>query len=82
MATMIEAMAAEELDHLLEPIPGAEKRMFADNVGWPVEIDFQTFCQRLISYGFSNVKLAQAKAALIEAELAYRYCGKKKEVKT
>jgi len=72
---MVEVMSEEYLEQLLEPIP------YEGSIGWPVLIDYQTFCQRLNSYGFSNTKIAQVKAALIEAELAYRYFGKRKEVK-
>ena len=73
---MLEAMAGDELDRLLEAIPQRRIGLPTDRIGWPVVIDYQTFCQRLIAYGFTNTQLAQAKAALIEAELAYRYCGK------
>jgi hypothetical protein len=78
---MIEPVSNEELKQLLEPIPEVEKMLIADCIGWPVVIDYQTFCSRLIAFGFSGTKLAQAKAAIIEAELAYRYFGKKKEAK-
>jgi hypothetical protein len=78
---MIEPVSNEELEQLLEPIPEDEKGLLEDHVGWPVVIDYQTFCSRLIACGFKGMKLTQAKAALIEAELAYRYCGKKREKK-
>jgi hypothetical protein len=76
---VIEVVPDEELGQLLEPIPEDEKGLLEDRVGWPVVIDYQTFCSRLISLGFKEIKLAQIKSALIEAELAYRYCGKKRE---
>jgi hypothetical protein len=77
---MIEPVSKEELEQLLEPIPKTEKGL-EDCIGWPVVIDYQTFCSRLIAFGFDETKLAKAKAAIIEAELAYRYLGKKKEAK-
>jgi hypothetical protein len=76
---MVEPVSNEELEQLLEPVSEYEKGLLKDRVGWPVVIDYQTFCSRLIACGFKEMKLAQAKAALIEAELAYRYCGKKSE---
>jgi hypothetical protein len=78
---MIEPVSNEELEQLLEPIPEAERGLTIDCIGWPVVIDYQTFCSRLIAFGFDETKLAQAKAAIIEAELAYRYLGRKKEAK-
>ncbi|MDR0684390.1 MAG: hypothetical protein LBF83_04615 [Spirochaetaceae bacterium] len=78
---MCEPVSNEELDLLLEPIPETEKRLVEDCVGWPVVIDYQTFCSRLIAFGFTETNLARAKAAIIEAELAYRYFGKRKEAK-
>jgi hypothetical protein len=79
---VVEPVSNEELERLLEPIPEVEKRLAADRIGWPILIDYQTFCSRLISFGFDETKLAKAKAALIEAELAYRYFGKRKEGKS
>jgi hypothetical protein len=76
---MIEPISSEELEQLLEPIPETEMRLTAGCVGWPIVIDYQTFCSRLIAFGFDETKLAKAKAALIEAELAYRYFGKRRE---
>jgi hypothetical protein len=76
---VIEVVSDEELEQLLDPILKDEKGLPEDHIGWPVVIDYQTFCSRLITFGFKEMKLAQAKAALIEAELAYRYCGKKRE---
>jgi hypothetical protein len=77
---MCELVTNEELELLLEPVPEDEKELTAANcVGWPIVIDYQTFCSRLIAYGFDETKLAKAKAALVEAELAFRYFGKKKE---
>jgi hypothetical protein len=75
---MIEPVSDEELERLLEPVAEPEKG-FADCIGWPVVIDYQTFCSRLIAFGFDETRLAKAKAAIIEAELAYRYCGKRKK---
>jgi hypothetical protein len=77
---MIEPVSNEELEQLLEPITETEKGL-EDCIGWPVVIDYQTFCSRLITFGFDEMELAKAKAALIEAELAYRYLGKRKEAK-
>jgi hypothetical protein len=78
---MVEPVSNEELEQLLEPIPETERGLVVDCVGWPIVIDYQTFCSRLIAFGFDETKLAKAKAALIEAELAYRYFGKRKEAK-
>jgi hypothetical protein len=78
---MCDPVSNEELELLLEPIPETEKMLVEDCIGWPVVIDYQTFCSRLISFGFSKATLTQAKAAIIEAELAYRYFGKRKEAK-
>jgi hypothetical protein len=78
---MCEPVSNEELELLLETIPETEKMLVADCIGWPVVIDYQTFCSRLSAFGFSGTKIAQAKAAIIEAELAYRYFGKRKEAK-
>lgn len=78
---MVEPVSNEELELLLEPIPKTEKGLAEYCVGWPVVIDYQTFCSRLIAFGFDEMTLAQAKAALIDAELAYRYFGKKKEAR-
>jgi hypothetical protein len=78
---VIEPVSNEELEQLLKPIPETEMKMAAGCVGWPIVIDYQTFCSRLITCGFDETKLAKAKAALLEAELAYRYVGKRKEVK-
>jgi hypothetical protein len=71
---MIEPVSSEELEKLLEPETG--QKPAADIVGWPLVIDYQTFCSRLAGYGFNEINLARAKAALIEAELAYRYLGR------
>jgi hypothetical protein len=79
---MIDPVSNEELKQLLEPIPEIENGLVVDCVWWPVVIDYQTFCSRLIAFGFGETKLAQEKAALIEAELAYRYFGKRKEAKS
>jgi hypothetical protein len=78
---MIEPVSNEELEQLLEPIPETEMGLVEDCIGWPVVIDYQTFCSRLIALGFDETILTRAKAALIDAELAYRYFGKKKEAK-
>jgi hypothetical protein len=75
---MIEPVSNEELERLLVPVPETEMKMTEGCVGWPVVIDYQTFCSRLIAFGFDETKLAKAKAALIEAELAYRYVGKRR----
>ena len=75
-------VSGEELDQILEPIPAADRKLFEGCVGWPMVIDFQTLCQRLIGYGFTEFEIAVIKAALLEAELAYRYYGKRKGVET
>ena len=72
---MIEPVSSEELERLLEPIPEAGKGLIAGGIGWPVVIDYQTLCARLVSLGFSKGRLAMVKGAVLEAELAYRYCG-------
>ena len=74
---MCEPISNEELEALLNPIPELEQGLVGTCVGWPIIIYYQTFCSRLVSFGFSETKLAQAKAALIEAELSYRFFGKK-----
>jgi hypothetical protein len=78
---MAEILSQEEIDQLLTAVNGAGNRTLADGLGWPVVIDYQTFCSRLDSYGFNDTNIAMAKSALIEAELAYRFLGKKKEAK-
>ena len=75
---MCEPMSNEELEQLLEPIPEAGRGPLENRVGWPVVIDFQTFCSRLAVLGVGETDLAKVKAALLEAELAYRYCGKRR----
>jgi hypothetical protein len=71
-------MSNEELEQLLEPIPEADRGLLENCVGWPVVIDYQTFCSRLAALGIGETNFAKVKAALLEAELAYRYCGKRR----
>ena len=73
---MCEPMSNEELEQLLNPVPEGEKGPLENRVGWPVVIDYQTFCTRLAVLGIGATDLVKVKAALLEAELAYRYCGK------
>ena len=75
---MMEVLSQDEIEQMLEAIPPTEKKL-CSGIGWPLVIDYQTFCKRLVNYGFNETKLAQAKAALIEAELAYRYFGASKK---
>jgi hypothetical protein len=77
---MAEFLSQEEIDRLLAAINGAGNRTLADGEGRPVVIDYKTFCSYISAYGFNQIALAQIKAALLEAELAYRFSGRKKEL--
>jgi hypothetical protein len=77
---MAEILSQKEIDQLLTAIGVPGDRM--DGERWHIVIDYQTFCSRLDSYGFEEINVARAKAALLEAELAYRFWGRaKKSVK-
>jgi hypothetical protein len=75
---MCEPLSCEELARLTEALNEAETLTEGDGLWWPVVIDFQTFCSRLVSYGFSEIESVKAKAALLDAELARRFLGKAK----
>jgi hypothetical protein len=74
---MADILSQEEIDQLLTAIGVAGDS--TDGARWHIVIDYQTFCSRLDSYGFDEKKLTQAKAALLEAELMYRFLGRAKK---
>jgi hypothetical protein len=75
-AAMAEILSQDEIDQLLTAVNAGVDR--TDGAGRTIVIDYDTFCSRLIGYGFDKRSLAEVKAALLEAELAYRLLDSKK----